>query len=144
MQRILSYMRRAVTDYEMIKPGDKIAVGVSGGKDSLCLLEALSRYQKFSPVPFSIEAITIDMGLEGMDFEPVKEFCQKLGVNYTIRKTEIAQVVFEYRKEKNPCSLCAKMRRGALNNAAKELLCNKVALGHHSDDVVETFFLCLL
>ena len=140
---LLSYARRAVDDYEMIDEGDKIAVGVSAGKDSLALLVALAQMRRFYPKKFSLIAITVDMGFEGMDLTPIKEFCEKLDVEYHVVPTQISKIIFNVRKEKNPCSLCAKMRRGALHTAAKELGCNKVALGHHFDDVVETFMLNL-
>lgn len=144
MKRMLSYTRRGVDDYNMIEEGDKIAVGISGGKDSLALLCSLAYLRRFYPKKFELIAITIDMGFEGgMDFTPVKELCEKLDVPYHIIPTEISKIIFDVRKETNPCSLCAKMRRGALHNAAKELGCNSVALGHHFDDVVETFMLNL-
>ena len=143
MKRILSYTRRAVDDYEMIHEGDRIAVGISAGKDSLTLLHALAGLRRFYPKKFELVAITVDMGFEGMDFTPIRELCEKLDVTYIIAKTEISRIIFDVRKEKNPCSLCAKMRRGALHNAAKEAGCNVVALGHHFDDVVETFMLNL-
>ncbi|MBO7175917.1 MAG: tRNA 2-thiocytidine(32) synthetase TtcA, partial [Clostridia bacterium] len=143
MKRILSYTRRAVDDYEMIHEGDKIAVGISAGKDSLTLLYALAGLRRFYPKKFELVAITVDMGFEGMDFTPIRELCEKLDVPYIVAKTEISHIIFDIRKEKNPCSLCAKMRRGALHNAAKEAGCNSVALGHHFDDVVETFMLNL-
>ncbi len=142
-KRILSYTRRAVDDYEMIRDGDKIAVGVSAGKDSLTLLCALASLRRFYPKKFELCAITVDMGFEGTDFTPIRELCEKLDVPYHVVPTEIQKIIFEVRKEKNPCSLCAKMRRGALHTAAKELGCNTVALGHHFDDVVETFMLNL-
>lgn len=143
IKRVLSYTRRAVDDYDMIKPNDRIAVGVSAGKDSLTLLCALSELRRFYPVPFELCAITIDMGFEGMDLSGVEALCKELDVEYHVVPTQISKVIFDVRKEKNPCSLCAKMRRGALHSAAKELGCNKVALGHHFDDVVETFMLNL-
>ena len=143
MKKILSYTRRAVDDYKMIEDGDKIAVGVSAGKDSLTLLCAMAEIRRFYPKKFDLLAITVDMGFEGMDFSPVKSFCEELGVEYEIVPTQISKIIFDVRKEKNPCSLCAKMRRGALYNYAKERGCNKVALGHHFDDVVETFMLNL-
>ena len=144
MKRMLSYTRRGVDDYNMIEEGDKIAVGISGGKDSLALLCSLAYLRRFYPKKFELIAITIDMGFEGgMDFTPVRELCEKLDVPYHIIPTEISKIIFDVRKEANPCSLCAKMRRGALHNAAKELGCNSVALGHHFDDVVETFMLNL-
>ena len=128
----------------MIRPGDRIAVGVSAGKDSLTLLCAMAELRRFYPVPFELVAITVDMGFEdGMDFSPIQKLCDQLNVPYYIEKTEIAKIIFDIRKEKSPCSLCAKMRRGALYNGAKALGCNKVALGHHFDDVVETFMLNL-
>lgn len=136
-------MRRAVTDYHMIENGDKIAVGVSGGKDSLTLLSALAAMRKFLDKKFEVMAITIDMGFEGMDFSPVERLCEEIEVPYFIQKTEIGEILFDIRKESNPCSLCAKMRRGAVNNLAKEKGCTKVALGHHNEDVIETFFLSL-
>jgi tRNA(Ile)-lysidine synthase TilS/MesJ len=128
----------------MIRPGDKIAVGVSAGKDSLTLLVAMAELRRFYPVPFELCAITVDMGFAGgTDFTPIRELCEQLNVPYHIVPTEIYKIIFEVRKEKSPCSLCAKMRRGALNNAAKELGCTTVALGHHFDDAVDTFMLNL-
>ena len=143
IKRVLSYVRRAVDDYGMIREGDKIAVGVSAGKDSLTLLCAMADLQKFYPKKFELCAITVDMGFEGADFSEIRAFCERLGVPYHIIPTQISQVIFDVRKEKNPCSLCAKMRRGALDRGAKELGCTTVALGHHFDDVVETFMLNL-
>ena len=144
MKRILSYARRAIDDYEMIKEGDKIAVGVSAGKDSLTLLAAMAELRRFYPKSFTLCAITVDMGFDGgMDFSPIARLCEELNVPYYVHKTEIYKIIFDVRKEQNPCSLCAKLRRGALNNAAKELGCNTVALGHHFDDAVETFMLNL-
>ena len=147
LNRILSYTRRCVEDYDMIQAGDRIAVGVSGGKDSLALLVALAKLSEFYPLPFTVEAFTLDMGpVDGgprMDFTPVAELCQSLGVPYTILHSEIQHIIFDLRKEKNPCSMCAKMRRGALHNAIRERGITKIALGHHFDDAVETFFLSL-
>lgn len=144
MKRVLSYTRRAVDDYSMIKDGDKIAVGISGGKDSLTLLCALANLRRFYPQKFELMAITVDMGFEGgMDFSRVVRLCEELDVPYKTVPTEISKIVFDIRKESNPCSLCAKMRRGALHNAAKAEGCTAVALGHHFDDVVETFMLNL-
>ena len=143
MQRMMGLVRRCVDDYHMIEEGDKIAVGVSGGKDSLVLLTLLAGLREYFNKPFELEAITIDMGL-GMDYSQVEALCGELNVPYTIVKTEIAPIIFDYRKEKNPCSLCAKMRRGALNQAIKERGFNKLALGHHYDDAVETFVMSLL
>ena len=143
MKRILSYIRRAVDDYSMISDGQKIAVGVSAGKDSLALLCAMAELRRFYPAKFELCAITVDMGFDGADFGPIKELCDKLCVEYHIVPTQIAKIIFDVRKEKNPCSLCAKMRRGALYNYAKSIGCDSVALGHHFDDVVETFMLNL-
>ena len=142
-KRILSFTRRALDDYGMIEAGDKIAVGVSAGKDSLTLLCAMAQLRRFYPVPFELIAVTIDMGFEGADFTPIAKLCQELDVPYHVIPTEISHIIFDVRQEKNPCSLCAKMRRGALHNAAKDLGCNVVALGHHFDDAVETFMLNL-
>lgn len=148
MKKIVSMVRRCVEDYDMIRPGDRVAVGVSGGKDSLVLLTALAQLKEFYPVPFTVEAITLDMGhadgRPGMDFSAVAEYCGKLGVPYTLLKSEIHHVIFDVRKETNPCSMCAKMRRGALHNALLERDIHKIALGHHYDDAVETFFLSLV
>ena len=143
MKRMLSFVRRAVDDYEMIEEGDRIAVGVSGGKDSLTLLAVMAALKRFYPKKFEVVGITIDMGFEGSDFSPVEEYCKALGVEYVVVKTEIAKIIFDVRKESNPCSLCAKMRRGSLHAAAQEAGCNKVALGHHYDDAVETFMMNL-
>lgn len=143
MQAILSHVRRCIEDYEMIAPGDRIAVGVSGGKDSLILLYAMAKLKEFYPVPFELHALTVHPGVPEMDFGPVAELCECLNVPYHIIQTEIFDIIFNHRKEKNPCSMCAKMRRGAIHNAMKELGLNKIALGHHFDDAVETFFLSL-
>ena len=143
MQKLIGLVRRCVEDYNMIEAGDRIAVGVSGGKDSLALLVFLAGLRKYNHKPFALEAITIDMGL-GMDYSGIQKLCEKLDVPYTIVPTEIAPIIFEYRKEKNPCSMCSKMRRGALNQALLERGCNKLALGHHYDDAVETFMMSLL
>ncbi len=143
MKRMLSFVRRAVDDYGMIDDGDRIAVGISGGKDSLALLVTLAEMRRFYPKKFEIVAVTVDMGLGGMDFSEVAELCRRLGVKYRIEKTDIAKIIFEVRQESNPCSLCAKMRRGSLHAAAQAEGCNKVALGHHYDDAVETFMMNL-
>ena len=143
MQKLIGLVRRCVEDYQMIAPGDKIGVGVSGGKDSLALLVFLSELRKYHSSPFSLEAITIDMGL-GMDYSKIEALCNRLEVPFTLVKTEIGPVIFDYRKEKNPCSLCAKMRRGALNQALLDGGLHKLALGHHYDDAVETFMMSLL
>ena len=137
-------VRRAVDDYDMILDGDRVAVGVSGGKDSMLLLLALSHLRRFYPKPFELSAITIELGFEGMDFTPVRDLCEELEVPYTCLKTDIKEVVFDVRKEDNPCSLCAKMRRGAINDLIRQRGVNKLALGHHFDDAVETFMMSLL
>ena len=143
IKRVLGSLRRADEKYGMIEDGDKIAVGISGGKDSLMLLFALSIYKKFSKKDFQIVAITVDLGFRPYDLSPIQDFCEKLGVEYKVVASEIGDVVFNVRKEKNPCALCANMRRGALNNAAKESSCNKVALAHHRDDAIETLLMSL-
>ena len=143
VRRVLSYVRRACEDYDMIRPGDRIAVGVSGGKDSLTLLCALAEMRRFYPNPFEVVAITVDMGFPNTDFAPIEALCRELNVPYHIVKTDIYDIIFNVRKEKSPCALCSKMRRGALHNAAREQGCEVVALGHHYDDVVDTFMLNL-
>ena len=143
LQKLLSYVRRAVDDYSMIEEGDKIAVGISGGKDSICLLVALKHLQRFYPKRFELEAITVSLGLPGASYDGIQALCNELGVHYTVVETDIGKIIFDERKEKNPCSLCANLRRGALHAAAEELGCNKVALGHHLDDAIETFYMNL-
>lgn len=143
LQRLLSLVRQALDTYGLIQEGDHIAVGVSGGKDSLTLLYALHHLRRFYPVKYSLSAITVDLGLGNMDLEPVKELCKEFEIPYSIVTTEIGSVLFDIRKESNPCSLCAKMRKGALNEKAKELGCNKIAYAHHRDDVIETALLSL-
>ena len=137
-------VRRCVDDYGMISPGDRIAVGISGGKDSLVLLASLAYLRRYYPAPFELEALTIDAGFPGMDFTGVGEMCRELEVPYTLIPTDIREIVFDARQEENPCSLCSKMRRGALNEQLKKMGCSKVALGHHRDDAVETFLMSLL
>ena len=137
-------VRRAVDDYHMISDGDRIAVGISGGKDSMLLLAVMNHLRTYYPIPFSLEAITIELGFEGMDFTPVQQFCDELGIPYTCLKTDIKEIVFDVRKEDNPCSLCSKMRRGAINDAITQRGIHKLALGHHFDDAVETFMMSLL
>lgn len=144
LQQLLSYIRRGVDDYDLIEDGDKIAVGVSGGKDSLALLYGLKGLQRFYPKKFQIVAISVNLGFPGMDLEKVAVLCQELQIPFYEVKSQIGEIIFEERKEKNPCSLCAKMRKGALNTKAKELGCNKVAYAHHKDDFVETALLSLL
>ncbi|MFR5308545.1 MAG: ATP-binding protein [Clostridium sp.] len=144
LQRLLSLTRQALDAYDMIDPGDKIAVGLSGGKDSLALLYAMKHLQKFYPKSFDLCAVTVDLGFGNFDLQAAKIFCQKLSVPYTVVPTEISQIVFESRQESNPCALCAKMRKGALNKAAKDLGCNKIAYAHHRDDVIDTMMLSLI
>ena len=144
LQQLLSFTRKAVDEYQMIQEGDHIAVGISGGKDSLTLLYALHGLKRFYPNKFELSAITVDLGYEEFDLSPVHELCQELGVPYKVVKTDIAHILFEERKESNPCSLCAKMRKGALNDAVKEMGCNKVAYAHHKDDIIETMLLSLI
>jgi tRNA(Ile)-lysidine synthetase-like protein len=139
----MGLVRRCVDDYDMIKSGDRIAVGVSGGKDSVVLLRLLAGLREYFDKPFELAAITIDMGL-GMDYSEIGRLCEELNVPYHIVKTEIAPIIFDHRKEKNPCSMCAKMRRGALNQAILDLGYHKLALGHHYDDAVETFMMSLI
>ncbi len=145
-QQMLSYMRKGITEYDLISDGDKIAIGVSGGKDSVTLLKLLAEYRRFSPQRFELLAITIDLNFTDnpTDYTPIKELCRELNVEYIVEKTDIAQIVFDVRKESNPCALCSKMRKGALNDIASRNGCNKVALGHHADDLIDTFFLSLL
>ena len=143
MKKVLGCLRRADQDFHMIEAGDRVAVGVSGGKDSLLLLYALSLYRKFCKVPYELTAMTLTMGLEPFDLSGVRALCDQLEVPYIVKETEIGKVIFEERKEKNPCSLCAKMRRGALNELCQEHGFNKVALGHHRDDAIETLLLSL-
>lgn len=145
MQKLLSHMRAACQQYEMIKEGDRIAIGVSGGKDSMALLAGMANLRRFYPEKFEIVAITLDPRFNNVDgdFSAIEELCKKLDVEYVIKRTQLAEVIFDIRKESNPCSLCARMRRGALHDAAKEHGCNKIALGHHLDDVAETFIMNL-
>ena len=143
INKLTGLVRRCVDDYDMIREGDKIAVGVSGGKDSLVLLVLLAELRKYFNKSFELAAITIDMGL-GMDYTPVQKLCDELQVPYHIISTQIAPIIFDYRKEKNPCSMCSKMRRGALNQAILDLGYHKLALGHHYDDAVETFVMSLI
>ncbi len=140
---LLSSVRRCSQNYEMIEEGDRIAVGVSGGKDSLALLVGMSELRRFYPIPFTLSAITEDMGFEGADYSAIAELCREINVEYRVERTDIARIIFEERKEPNPCSLCARMRRGVLHAAAKEMGCTTIALGHHFDDAVETFMLNL-
>ena len=144
LQQLLSFTRKAVDDYQMISEGDRIAVGISGGKDSLTMLYALHGLMRFYPRKFTLQAITVDLGLGNFDLAQIQALCEKLDIPYSIVKTDIGKIIFEDRKETSPCSLCAKMRKGALNQAMKELGCGKVAYAHHRDDVVETMLLSLI
>lgn len=144
MQKMTGLLRRCIDDYRMIDEGDKIAIGVSGGKDSLTLLRLMAALREYYPKPFTLEAFTIDLGFPNMDFSPVEELCNQLNVPYTVVPTQIQNIIFDYRKEKNPCSMCAKMRRGALNEAIRQRGISKIALGHHYDDAVETFLMSLI
>lgn len=146
MRKILSRTRAAVDDYKMIQDGDKIAVGVSGGKDSVMLLKALCDLKRFYPADFQIVAITLDMRFDNQDgdFTPIQKLCDEYGIEYVIQKTDLYEIIFNIRKEECPCSLCARMRRGILHDTAKQLGCNKIALGHHLDDAAETFMMNLL
>ncbi len=146
MQMLMSRMRAAMQKYDMILSGDKIAVGVSGGKDSVALLYALSQMRRFYPAEFDVAAITLDPCFGGVpaDYSAIEKLCGEMGVEYIIRRTQLWELIFEVRKEENPCSLCARMRRGILHDEAKKAGCNKIALGHHLDDAVETFYMNLL
>jgi len=144
LNALTGVVRRCVDDYAMIAPGDRIAVGISGGKDSLVLLAALSYLRGYYPAPFELEAVTVDTGFPGMDFSGVAALCRELEVPYTLIPTDIREIVFDARQETNPCSLCSKMRRGALNTAIREHGFTKLALGHHFDDAVETFMMSLV
>ena len=144
LQRLLSLVRKAVDDYQMISAGDRIAIGISGGKDSLALLYALHELQRFYPVPFELQAFTVDLGFGIQDFKAIQALCDDFSSPYTVISTDIAKVVFETRRESNPCSLCAKMRKGALNQEARACGCNKVAYAHHRDDIIETMMLSLI
>lgn len=141
MQKLLSKTRQAINDFNMIEENDKVAVGLSGGKDSVTLLHILKNYQRFSPVKFDLIAITLNPG--DVDNSPLHALCREIDVPFYEIQTDISKIVFEIKKEKNPCSLCAKLRRGALNDAAMNLGCTKVALGHHKDDAVETFVMTM-
>ncbi len=141
MKKITGAMRRAIADFNMIEKGETIAVGVSGGKDSLTLLAALAQLRHFDGMDFNVKGLMLEMGFDNCPTDEIAEFCKKIDVEFITKKTDIAQIVFDIRKESNPCSLCAKMRRGALNQFAKDNGCKKIALGHHLDDAIETFFL---
>ena len=144
MQKILGYLRKAIEHYNMIEEGDKIAVALSGGKDSITLLKGLKALQRFYPKHFELIAISVNPGFEFFDSEFLQKTCNNIGVEFIEAKSDIKEIVFDIRKEKNPCSLCANLRRGILNSTAIEQSCNKLALGHNEDDVLETFFLNML
>lgn len=144
LQRLMSLTRQAIDTYQMIQDGDHIAIGISGGKDSLTLLYALHGLMRFYPKKFALSAITVNLGLGNLDLDPVKSLCKELSIPYTIVYTEIGPILFESRKETNPCSLCAKMRKGALNEQAKKLGCNKIAYAHHREDMIETMLMSLI
>ena len=144
LQQLLSYTRRAVDDYHMIQAGDVIAVGISGGKDSLALLCALHGLQRFYPAQFQLKAITVDLGMGIQKLDEIRALCSSMDVEYHIVETEIGKIIFDERQESNPCSLCAKMRKGALNETALSAGCNKIAYAHHRDDVIETMLLSLI
>lgn len=143
-QKLLTYVRKAIEDYHMIEEGDKIAIGISGGKDSLVLLYALSKLKAFYPKEFDITALTIDLGFENYDTTLLSQYADSLQVPYYVEKTQIADIVFRYRQEENPCSLCSRMRKGAFNERAKALGCNKIAYAHHKDDVLNSFLMSML
>ncbi len=143
MRKILSLIRKLCSEQKLIEDGDKIAVGLSGGKDSLLLLTALKRLQSFYDKKFDLIAVSIDLSNGEMDFSKIKEYCKKIDVPFYKKITNVFEIIFDIRKEKNPCSLCANLRRGLVNSYAKELGCNKVALGHHMDDLIETFVMSL-
>ena len=145
LQQVMSRVRKALDDYHMIDEGDRIAIGVSGGKDSLTLLYAMAEIRRFYPVHFELEAISVDLGFaEKVSYAPIEALCRDLRVNYTIVPSEVAEIVFNVRQESNPCSLCAKLRKGAFNTKARELGCNKIAYAHHKDDIVETLLMSLI
>lgn len=144
LQKLLTYIRKAIDDYHMIDVNDKIAVGISGGKDSLTLLYGLRRLKDFYPIPFELSAITVDLGFEQYDTALLSQYVKQLNIPYYVEKTEIASIVFDHKKEANPCSLCSRLRKGAFNERAKAIGCNKIAYAHHKDDVLESFLMSLL
>ena len=143
MQKILGYMRKAIDNYNMIEEGDKIAVALSGGKDSVTMLMGLKNLQRFYPKKFDIIAVTINPGFEGFDTDLLKNICKNIDVPLVIEDGHMKEIVFDIRQEKNPCSLCANIRRGMLNSIALREGCNKIAVGHNEDDVLETFIMNL-
>lgn len=145
MQNLLGRMRKAIQEFDMIQSGDRIGVGVSGGKDSVALLQGLHLLRRFIGIDYELVAITLDLGFGGQqtDYSPIEDLCREMGIEYVIKRTQIGEIVFDTLKEDNPCALCARMRRGALHDAAREMGCNKIALGHHYDDAVETLVMNL-
>lgn len=145
MQKMLGYMRKAIQEFDLIQNGDRIAVGVSGGKDSVVLLRGLWLLRKFIGIEYELTAVTLDPGFDGVDgdYSPIADMCDEMQIPYLLKRTQIGEIIFDVRKESSPCSLCARMRRGALHDAALEAGCNKIALGHHYDDAVETFMMNL-
>lgn len=144
IKQVLGHVRRAVEEYHMIQNGDKIAVGVSGGKDSMLLLYALHLFQKYMKIDYALVAVTVDLGYDGFDTETLRQFIEPLGIPYLVEKTEIGPIVFDVRNEKNPCALCAMLRKGAFYQAAKAQGCNKAAFGHHAEDLMETLLMSLI
>ncbi len=143
LQKLMSLTRKGLDDFSMLREGDCVAVGLSGGKDSLALVTALAALSRFHPKHFTVKAVTVDLGFEGADYSPIESYLEPLGVEYHIEKTEIGKIIFDVRQEKNPCSLCAKMKRGVLCDAAKKIGCSTLALAHHRDDLIETFLMNL-
>ena len=143
MKKTLGCIRKADADFHLIEDGDRIAIGVSGGKDSLLLLHALSLYRRFTHKHFTLTAVTVTLGLEPFDLSGISSLCGQLDLPYVVKETQIGEIIFDYRREKNPCALCAKMRRAVLAKACQELECNKLALGHHREDVLETLLMSL-
>lgn len=144
LRRLMSLVRKAIDEYQLIDENDHIAVGVSGGKDSLTLLHAMAGIRRFYPRHFELTAVCVDLGFEGFDLTPVAQLCEELEVPFHVVHSDIGRIIFEERQEKNPCSLCAKMRKGAFNEKARELGCNKIAYAHHKDDVIETMLMSLI
>jgi tRNA(Ile)-lysidine synthase TilS/MesJ len=143
LKKIIGYIRKAVEDFDMIQDGDIVGVGVSGGKDSVALLYGLRLFQNFSPIKYELKALSLTLGFDNFDLSPIQSLCDEIGVEYIIKPTQIAKIVFEERNEKNPCSLCARFKRAALHDLCKENSVTKLALGHHRDDGIETLFLSM-
>jgi len=144
MKKVLGYMRRAAERFNLLENGDRIAIGISGGKDSMLLAHAMSQYKRYMQLDYELVGITIDLGFEGFNTDPIAEYAEKLGIEYHVIKTDIGSIVFDERKEKNPCALCSRMRKAALYRSAKELGCNKAAFAHHADDLIETLLMSLI